>query len=120
MSTRSSTRSTRSPAQRKAETQRPTIVLKTLLDDIVKANPQSTLTTKKMRVVLRAKMNDVHTRNSSWIFTDAEYARARSLFDPAFADRQTKAAKRAAKPAKVATPKPAKVATPTPAEEPAE
>jgi hypothetical protein len=104
---RSSTRSTRSQPQRDA--QKATIVLKTLHDDIMKANPSSTLTTKKMRVVLRAKMSAVHAKNSSWVFTSKEYDQARSLFDPAYAQRIAKATKRAAKVAKVTQ---AKVETP--------
>lgn len=75
------------------------VVLKTLHDDILRANPSSTLTTKKMRVVLRAKMNDVHARNSSWVFNPTDYDRARSLFDPAYAQKLERASKRATKPA---------------------
>ena len=75
------------------------LVLKTLHDDIVTANPTSTITTKKMRVTLRAQMAAIHARNSSWTFTSqSEYDAARSLFDPAYAARIAKPAR--AKPAK--------------------
>lgn len=93
------------------------IVLKTLHDDIMKASPTSTLTTKKMRVVLRAKAGDIHAKNSSWTFTtQSDYDRVRSLFDPAYAERIAKASKRATK----ATTKPAKKKVDKPVEPVAE
>lgn len=70
------------------------VVLKSLHDDIVRANPTTDLTTKKMRVTLRAKMSDVHARNSSWVFTtQSDYDRARSLFDAAYAAKIAKPAR---------------------------
>ena len=72
----------------------PTIVLKTIHDDIMRANANSTLTTKKMRVRLRATMNDVHVRNSSWIFTQSQYDVVRSMFDDAYAQKIARAQKR--------------------------
>lgn len=68
------------------------VVLKTLHDDIVKANPSTTLTSKKMRVILRQKMAPIHAKNSSWTFTtQAQYDAARSLFDPTYAKKVAKA-----------------------------
>ena len=82
------------------------VVLKVLHDDIVRANPSTDLTTKKMRVTLRAKMSDVHARNSSWTFTtQSDYDRARSLFDAAYAAK-------IAKPARAPRARKAKATTP--------
>lgn len=69
------------------------VVLKDLHRDILKANPTSTLTTKKMRVLLRQKMAEVHARNSSWVFDAKSYDQARALFDPAYAKKIAKPAK---------------------------
>lgn len=77
---------------RKNET--PTIVLKTVHDDIMKSNPNATITPKQMRAKLRVTMNDVHVRNSSWIFTQSQYDRVRSMFDPAYSAKLERAAKR--------------------------
>lgn len=74
----------------------PTIVLKTLHDDIMRDNKTSTLTTKKMRVRLRATpaTRAIHVANASWIFTQSQYDVVRAMFDPAFAQRIAKRAKR--------------------------
>lgn len=98
--TKSSTRS--AP---RASTSAPSIVLKIVHDEILKANPTSTLTTKQMRVKLRAtpKMQEIHTRNASWIFTQSQADAVRAMFDPAFAQRQANAQKRATKKAPVAS-----------------
>lgn len=69
------------------------VVLKDLHRDILKANPNMTLTTKKMRVILRQKMADVHAKNSSWVFDAKAYDAARSLFDPAYAKKIAKPAR---------------------------
>jgi hypothetical protein len=85
----------------------PTIVLKTVHDAIVKANPNTDLTTKKMRVKLRATptMKAIHTANASWIFTASQADACRALFDPKFAASISRASKRAVKaPAKVEQP----------------
>lgn len=66
------------------------VVLKDLHRDILKANPNLTLTTKKMRVILRQKMNDVHAKNSSWVFNATDYDRARVLFDATYAKKIAK------------------------------
>lgn len=73
----------------------PTIVLKTVHDAIVKANPDTKLTTRDMRAVLRKRMNAVHIANSSWIFTPTQADTVRAMFDPAFAAKIEKAAKAA-------------------------
>lgn len=78
----------------------PSIVLKTIHNEIVKANPETKLTTKDMRVVLRKRMSAIHVANASWIFTQSQADQCRAMFDPAFAERLARAAKRAAKPAK--------------------
>jgi hypothetical protein len=86
------------------------IVLKTILDDIVRDVPTFTKDTKAMRVVLRTKMKDLHSHNAAWVATSqSEYDAIRSLFDPAYASR-------IAKPAKVRAPRKAKVAAPAAAE----
>ena len=83
----------------------PTIVLKTIHDDIMRDNKNATITTKKMRVKLRATMREVHVANSSWIFTQSQYDVVRSMFDASYAQRIARAKKRVAKtPAPVATP----------------
>lgn len=78
----------------------PTIVLKTIHNEIVKSNPTTKLTTKDMRVVLRKQMSAIHIANASWIFTPSQADACRALFDPAFAERLARAAKRASKPSK--------------------
>jgi hypothetical protein len=92
----------------------PTILLKTIHDDILKANKSSTLTTKKMRVRLRATptMREIHTRNATWIFTQTQADQVRAMFDPAFAKKQAKPARtprasRASSPAPAPAPEPA-------------
>ena len=75
----------------------PSIVLKTIFADIMRDNANSTLTTKKMRARLRVEMNDVHVRNSSWIFTQSQYDIVRSMFDAKHRERIERANKRNAK-----------------------
>lgn len=75
----------------------PSIVLKTMHDDIMRDNPNATLTTKQMRAKLRVEMRDVHVRNSSWIFTQSQYDVARSMFDAKYRERIERANKRNAK-----------------------
>lgn len=81
------------------------VVLKTLHNDIALANPKLALATdpdatKRMRVKLRANLSDIHARNDAWIFaSQAEYDRARCLFDPAYAAQLAAAA--ASKPKRV-------------------
>lgn len=91
------TRSTKT-ARRSRNVETPTIVLKTLHDDIVKSNPNSTLTTKSMRAKLRvvAASDPVvnHVRNSSWIFTQSQYDHVRSMFDASYSAKLARAAKR--------------------------
>lgn len=72
----------------------PTIVLKTIHDDIMRANANATLTTKIMRAKLRVVMNDVHVRNSSWIFTTSQYDIVRALFDANYRAKIERANKR--------------------------
>jgi hypothetical protein len=74
----------------------PTIVLKTIHDDIMRDNKTSTLTTKKMRVRLRASpiMRAIHVANASWIFTQSQYDDVRAMFDASYAQRIAKRAKR--------------------------
>lgn len=72
----------------------PTIVLKTIHDDIMRANANATLTTKIMRAKLRVMMNDVHVRNSSWIFTQSQYDVVRAIFDATYRAKIERAQKR--------------------------
>lgn len=84
-----------SNAKRNAKTnETPSIVLKTIYDDIMRDNKNSTLTTKKMRAKLRQTMNDVHIRNASWIFTQSQYDTVRSMFDAKYAATVSRRAKR--------------------------
>ena len=73
------------------------IALKTMHDDIMKANKSSTIDTKKMRVYLRKNYAHIHERNSSWMFTQNEYDEIRSHFDPTYAKKQTRSNNRAKK-----------------------
>lgn len=73
----------------------PSIVLKTIHDDIMRDNANATITTKRMRVWLRANMRDVHEHNASWIFTQSQYDIVRSHFDAKYRERIERAAKRA-------------------------
>lgn len=75
----------------------PTIVLKTLHNDIMRDNANATIDTKKMRVWLRANMRDVHEHNASWIFTQSQYDVVRSHFDAKYRERIERANKRNAK-----------------------
>lgn len=84
-------------SRRTKSNETPSIVLKTIYDDIMRDNKNSTLTCKKMRAKLRVEMRDVHVRNSSWIFTQSQYDAVRVMFDPAYAKRIERASKRDAK-----------------------
>lgn len=75
----------------------PSIVLKTIHDDIMRDNANATITTKRMRVWLRANMRDVHEHNASWIFTQSQYDIVRSHFDAKYRARIERANKRNAK-----------------------
>ena len=72
----------------------PTIVLKTIHNDILNDNANATTTTKKMRVWLRANMRDVHEHNASWIFTKSQYDVVRAQFDAKYRERIERAMKR--------------------------
>lgn len=72
----------------------PSILLKTLHDDIMRDNANATITTKRMRVWLRANMRDVHDHNATWIFTQSQYGIVRSHFDAKYRARIERAAKR--------------------------
>lgn len=59
-------------------------VLKSLHNDIVRSTGNETITTKMMRVWLRANMRDAHIHNASWTFNQKQYDIARSHFDPKY------------------------------------
>jgi hypothetical protein len=84
----------RSRASRNVVRETPTIVLKTLHDDIMRDNANATITTKHMRVWLRANMRDVHAHNASWIFTQSQYDVVRSHFDAKYRAKIERATKR--------------------------
>ncbi len=90
---------TKSNASKRNMTSRetPSIVLKTLHDDIMRDNANATITTKRMRVWLRANMRDVHEHNASWIFTQSQYDIIRSHFDVKYRAKIERASKRDAK-----------------------
>lgn len=71
----------------------PSIVLKTIHDDIMRDNANATITTKRMRVWLRANMRDIHDHNATWIFTQSQYDVVRSHFDAKYRERIERAAK---------------------------
>lgn len=79
----------------------PSIVLKVIHDRILKDNPNSTLTTKKMRGVMRTseeiKKIIPHIKNSSWVFTETQAHKVRCMFDPSYAEKAARAEKRNAK-----------------------
>ena len=92
------TRNATNNAKRATKTNElPTILLKTIHDDIMRANATSTLTTKQMRAKLRVVMNDVHVRNSTWIFTTSQRDIVRAMFDETYRAKIERANKRATK-----------------------
>ena len=68
------------------------IVLKSLHNDIMNANKKSTLTTKQMRVWLRANMRETmsHDKNATWSFTQKQYDVVRAHFDATYKIDATK------------------------------
>lgn len=71
------------------------IVLKTIHDDIMRDNANAIITTKKMRVWLRANVHQfAHAHNASWMFTQREYDIVRSHFDPKYGAKIERANKR--------------------------
>ena len=69
-------------------------VLKNLHDDIVRSTNNDALTTKMMRVWLRANMRDAHVHNASWTFNQSQYDIARAHFDPTYRASIERARKR--------------------------
>lgn len=88
------TRKTATMKRNTSSNETPSIVLKTIHDDIMRANANATITTKIMRAKLRVTMNDVHVRNSSWIFTTSQYDRVRAMFDDTYRAKIERASKR--------------------------
>lgn len=90
------------PAARVSE--EPTVLLKTVYAAHMKDNPNSTLTTKKMRARLRVEARSnpdlVHVHNATWLFRPSAVDQVRALFDPAFAEKLARRVKRSAKPTK--------------------
>ena len=72
------------------------IPLKRVIDDIFKDTKVS-LDPKRVRAKLRVALRGEHDHMQSWVFTQREYVRVRSMFDPQYAAKQTNAAKREAK-----------------------
>jgi len=62
------------------------ITLKKIYDDIMNANENSTLTTKKMRAKLRVVRRTQHEHNSTWLFSQNEYDEIRAMFDANYAN----------------------------------
>lgn len=69
-----------------------TIALKTIHDDIMKSNANATITTKKMRVMLRKSYAHIHAHNNAWTFTQNEYDEIRSIYDAKYASSLTRKA----------------------------
>lgn len=78
--------------------ERPTIVLKTVIDDMTRDNKRE-YDAKKIRARLRATpaMREIHTHNASWIFTQSQYDVVRAMFDERYAQRVAQRAKRETK-----------------------
>lgn len=98
-STKTNTQSNVAPKRVAKTIETPTIVLKSIHDAIMRDDATSTLTTKKMRVRLRASptMRAIHVANASWIFTQSQCDDVRAMFDAKFAQRIAQRAKRDAK-----------------------
>lgn len=88
---------TRNAKRNTQSNETPSIVLKTIHNDIMRDNANATITTKQMRAKLRVVMNDVHVRNSSWIFTQSQYDDVRSMFDANYRAKIERSRKRNAK-----------------------
>lgn len=75
------------------------IVLKTILNDILRDDKSRTLTTKQMRVVLRREFatSMQHAKNNAWTFTNDERDIVRSRFDAKFRARNERANVRASR-----------------------
>ena len=75
------------------------IVLKTILNDIMRDDKSRTLTTKQMRVVLRREFatSMQHAKNNAWTFTHDEMIIVRSRFDAKYRARNENATKRASR-----------------------
>lgn len=66
-------------------------VLKTIINDAHRDNKTFTLNDKQIRSRLRAKFNDAHIKNTSWIATNSrEYDAIRCAFDVAYANAKTR------------------------------
>lgn len=72
----------------------PTIVLKSIHNDIMRDNANATITTKQMRAKLRITHAHIHVRNSSWIFTQSQYDEIRAMFDANYRAKIERANKR--------------------------
>lgn len=73
------------------------IPLKTIHNDILRDNKNSTLTTKQMRVVLRREFANIHERNNAWTFAQNEYDTVRARFDPKYRAKIERASKRSSR-----------------------
>lgn len=74
------------------------IVLKSIIADAHRDNKNFTLNDKQIRSRLRAKFNDTHIKNTSWIATNSrEYDAIRCAFDVAYANARANARKRTTK-----------------------
>lgn len=84
------------------------IPLKTILNDICKADKSRTLTTKQMRVVLRREfaVSMSHAKNALWTFTADEANIVRARFDSKFRAGQLRKVNKAKKTVKAPAPAP--------------
>lgn len=74
------------------------IVLKSIINDACRDNKSFALNDKQIRSRLRAKFNDTHIKNTSWIATNSrEYDAIRCAFDVQYANRVASSRKRATK-----------------------
>lgn len=78
------------------------IVLKTIINDTHRDNKAFALNDKQIRSRLRAKLHEMHVKNTSWIANNQrEYDAIRSTFDASYATRLANARKRAPRKSRV-------------------
>ena len=66
-------------------------VLKTIINDTHRDDKAFTLNDKQIRSRLRAKFNDAHVKNTSWVANNVrEYNAIRATFDARFAQSLTR------------------------------
>lgn len=71
------------------------VVLKTIISHTHRDDKTFSRNDKQIRATLRAKLNDAHVKNTSWVANNMrDYDRIRSAFDNAYATRIANSRKR--------------------------